>query len=223
MENTLHRAPFAIKAAAGRRFTGLASTWDLDHGGDVIQPGAYARTLKEWKATGRTIPLIDQHNYGSVTSVVGKMLDAEETEEGLEATFQIISGPEGDAYAQRVKDGLIDGLSIGYETRTARPPNEAERKLGVRRILEDVELREVSLVIWGMNPYARVDTDSIKSAMARLPAEDVRAIASHAGKLLNPNRANPTPVADLPGTQAESDPAAIRRAETLRALTLRGF
>jgi uncharacterized protein len=222
MDNaTLHRAHFQIKAQTGRRFTGLASTWDLDHGGDLILPGAYSRTLAEWKASGRVIPLIDQHNYGSVTSVVGRMLDADETEAGLEATFEIIGGAQGEPYAERVKSGVIDGLSIGYETRAHRQPNDSERKLGVRRVLEDVELREVSLVIWGMNPHALINTASVKAAIAQIRDEkELRGLASHIGSLLRP--APPASAADAKTDRVEEpDQAAIRRAERLRELTLR--
>jgi uncharacterized protein len=180
-----------------RQFTGLASTWDLDYGGDLITPGAYARTLKEGLEKGRTVPLVDQHTYGSVRSVVGKMLSAKETKGGLEATFQVVSSPEGDEYLARVKEGMIDGLSIGYETRGWREPDEDEKKSGVERVLTDVELREVSLVIWGMNPNALINTASVKtiaSTIAGMKRETLtdddkkmlRQVASLSGALLRP-------------------------------------
>jgi HK97 family phage prohead protease len=181
---TMHRAHFQIKAASGRRFTGLASTWDLDDGGDMILRGAYARTLAEWKSSGRIIPLIDQHNYGSVKSVVGRLVDAEETESGLETTFEIIGGSEGEPYAQRVKDGVIDGLSIGYRPRSARPPTDEEKRLGVRRVIEDISLKEVSLVIWGMNPNALIT--AVKANLAQMPKGDLRGMAGYIGELLRP-------------------------------------
>lgn len=181
METTAHRAQFQVKAQTGRRFTGLASTWDLDYGGDVIAKGAFSRSLKNWKAAGHTIPLIDQHNYGSVTSVVGKMIGAEETDDGLLSDFEIIGGAEGEPYRRRVEEGLIDGLSIGYEIIKSRAPTESERRLGVQRVLEDVELREVSLVIWGMNPDALIT--NVKQAIAHLPREEQRKLNTFIGNL----------------------------------------
>lgn len=190
---------FEVKgmAAEKRQFTGLASTYDLDYGGDVIRPGAFARTLKEAGITGRTIPLVDQHTYSSVRSVIGKMVKAEEKKSGLEATFQVVSSAEGDEYLARLREGMVDGLSIGYETRAWSEPSDDERKSGVQRILSDIELREVSLVIWGMNPNALIDTASVKSisrtlaSMKRETLTDndrkmLRQIASLSGALLRP-------------------------------------
>src|SRR5688500_388089 len=101
--------PFAVKSVdeASRSFTGLASTWALDLGNDVIHAGAFARTLNAWRSGGKTIPLIDQHNYGSVRSVVGKMTEAAETGEGLVCTFQVIEGPDGDEIYRRIKGGFV--------------------------------------------------------------------------------------------------------------------
>ena len=165
-------APFEAKASStkGRRFRGLASTYDVDYGGDLILPGAYAKTLQEWRRSGRIIPLVDQHNYGSVTSVVGKLVSARETRKGPETEFQFLSGEEGERYARRVKEGIINGLSIGYNVKDDRAPTAEERARGARRVLTEVHLREVSLVIWGMNASALIDTASVKHAPVELPS-----------------------------------------------------
>jgi HK97 family phage prohead protease len=208
---TLHVARFAVKASEGRQFTGLASTWDLDEGGDLILPGAYATTLGEWKAQGRVIPLINQHNYYDARHAIGKMVAAEETQEGLVSTFQVVNSPDGNEFLARIKDGILDGLSIGYSVRKWRPPSDAERKLGVQRVLEEIELREVSVVIWGMNPNALIDTASVKSladSLAQLKRETLtederktlRQIASRCGALLRPDDQPPAP--GVPGAAA---------------------
>lgn len=152
--------PFQIKAIneSTRTFEGLASTWDQDLGGDIIMPGAFKRTLKAWKSSKKTLPLIDQHNYMSVRSVIGKMLEAEETDDGLVATFEVIEGPDGDEVYRRVKGGYVDGLSIGYRAITQTEPSEEQRRGGVWRILKEIKLMEVSVVIWPMNTGARIDT-----------------------------------------------------------------
>lgn len=154
------RAPFEVKAIdeATRTFTGLASTWDLDLGGDVIEKGAFKRTLRNWKSSKKPMPLIDQHNYMSVRSVIGKMIEAEETDGGLEATFEVIEGPDGDEVYRRVKGGYVDGLSIGYRAIESREPDEEQRLKGIWRILKEVKLVEVSVVIWPMNPEATIES-----------------------------------------------------------------
>lgn len=163
-------APFEVKATddEARTFTGLAAAWEVDLGGDVIHRGAFKKTLSDWRKSKKALPLIDQHNYGSIRSIVGKMLEAKETDEGLEATFQIIEGPDGDEIYRRVKGGYIDGLSIGYRAVKIETPTEEERRQGIWRHLKEVRLEEVSVVIWPMNPEARIE--SVKELAERAKA-----------------------------------------------------
>lgn len=165
------RAALEVKAVDedARTFRGLASTWDLDLGGDVIHRGAFRRTIDHWRGSGKPMPLIDLHNYGSIRAVVGKMVDAEETEEGLVTEWEIIEGPDGDEVMRRVKGGYIDSLSIGYRA-VSFDFSDGEDGGQIRHIRE-VELKEVSLVIWGMNEGARIDAASIKSALDAMDEE----------------------------------------------------
>ena len=151
-----------------RTFQGLAATWDLDLGGDVIEPGAFKKTLKDWASSKRVLPLLDSHNGHSVRAVVGKLTEAEETKGGLESTFEVIDGPDGDEVFRRVKGGYVDGLSIGYSAVAVRyPETEAEQNSGVYRFLKEVKLHEVSVVLWPMNPEARIDTATAKALLMR--------------------------------------------------------
>lgn len=162
------QAAFEIKAIdeETRRFSGLASTWAMDLGGDVIHRGAFKKTLNDWRGSGRVLPLIDQHGYHSVRQVVGKMVDAKETADGLEAEFEIIEGPDGDEIYRRVKGGYITGLSIGYRAIKIEAPTEEEERAGVWRHLKEVKLEEVSVVIWPMNPEAQIS--DVKALQERL-------------------------------------------------------
>lgn len=165
---TKAHAPFEVKDLdeAKRTFSGLASTWDEDLGGDVIHRGAFKKTLGEWKSGKKVMPLIDQHNYGSIRSVVGKMLSAKETETGLETEWEVIDGDDGDEVMRRVKGGYIDSMSIGYEAvkwEMERP--EGADPWDTVRHLKELKLYEVSLVIWPMNPGAVIDPSSLKGLM----------------------------------------------------------
>lgn len=234
--NTAH---FAVKATTQRQFTGLASTWDLDFGGDVIEQGAYKRSLGEITASGRVVPLINQHQYGDARHAIGKMISASETDAGLEATFQVVNSPEGDEFLARIKDGIIDGLSIGYEARGQREPTPAESKLGILRVLTDVELREVSLVIWGMNSNALIDSSSVKTIAASLAGlkreslndddrKTLRQIASLSGALLRTatppadtaadagTKESPIPPNVPPADEAADAPKAYESTDALR-------
>ena len=167
--------PFEVKQvdAKERTFEGLASTWDLDLGGDVIHRGAFKKTLQEWRASGRIIPLIDQHNYGSVRAVVGKLIDARETSDGLWTKYEVIDGPDGDEILRRIEGGYVDGLSIGYRAIKIEAPTEDEVRRGIWRHLKEVQLREVSVVIWPMNEGARINVDSVKSLLAAMKDHDL--------------------------------------------------
>lgn len=208
-----HVARFEVKEVSDqkRTFTGLSAAWSLDDGGDVILRGAFAKSIASLKS-GRTIPLIDQHNYTSVRRAIGKAIDAEETEDGLLTTFRVIATPDGDEVLARVKEGVIDGLSIGYMVPEGgqRAPGENERAAGVKRLLTEIDWFETSAVIWGMNPDALIDTASVKSLAASLASlkrgdltdDDrklVRQIASQCGALL---RKDDQPPADDPAADA---------------------
>lgn len=148
---------FECKAAddGARTIRGLAAAWSLDQGGDVIHKGAFARTLDHWRAAkkSRPIPLLDSHDaFSSVTTVLGMMTDAAETDDGLEATFAFVpDDATADAAYKRTKGGYVTGLSIGYEA----VPSGTEIKDGIRH-LKEIKLLEVSLVVFPMNDDARV-------------------------------------------------------------------
>jgi uncharacterized protein len=205
-------APFAVKALDddALTFEGLASTWDLDLGGDIIHRGAFARTLDHWRGSSKIIPLIDQHNYGSVRAVVGKLLEARETDEGLWTKWQILDTEDGREVWARLKGGYVDGLSIGY-----RPVGETSVDEAGHRHLKEIALEEVSVVIWPMNPGARAS--AIKSMIKDLSEEDRREL----GALLKgeaPAEADPEPEGLAP-----DDPQRLEMEEAVRAIIIRSL
>lgn len=201
-----------------RTFQGLAATWDLDLGGDVIRQGAFKRTLKNWKSSKGVLPLLDSHNGGSVRNVVGKMAEAEENDAGLVATFEMIDGPDGDEVFRRVKGGYVDGLSIGYSAvKVQYPETEDEKQKGIWRYLDEVKLHEVSVVLWPMNPNARIDTSTAKALLLKARTmeltEDERAeltaLSKEFGSLLA-----------APGPEPEAVDALLVRIQRLKVARL---
>ena len=165
MTATKTLAPFEAKAVdfKERTFEGYSSTWDMDLVGDVIRPGAYSRTLREWKAAGdrRVIPLIDQHDYSSIRNVLGKMVDARENDRGLWSRFRVVEGEDGDGLLYRVRMGALNSLSIGYRVVPGRTESGTLDGKTVRYI-KDLDLLEVSAVIYPANPEALIASDSVK-------------------------------------------------------------
>ena len=157
--------PFEVKAVdtQAHTFRGLAAAWSLDLGNDVIHKGAFERTLDHWRnAKRRPVYLLNGHKSSDVRDVIGKMVDAQETDEGLETTWEFVpDDPTAEAAFKRVQGGFVTGMSIGY---TPIQHDIEQRKDGKRvRHLKEVKLHEVSLVVFPMNEDARIDTTSVKT------------------------------------------------------------
>lgn len=126
------------------KFSGAASVYGvLDNHGDIVVPGAFAKTISE--NSGR-IKILSQHNPADVigSAILVDTPEALMVEGQLEMELQSAR----DTYV-RLKAGLIDGLSIGYESRD----DFFER--GVRMI-RDIKLWEVSLVTFPANEACRI-------------------------------------------------------------------
>jgi len=90
---------------------GYASTFgNVDLGGDVVEKGAFKKTLKEQK----DVPILWQH-YSD--EVIGVTLDAKEDDYGLYVKGQInLDVQKGREAYSLIKMGAIKGFSIGYST-----------------------------------------------------------------------------------------------------------
>ena len=126
------------------RLAGYASIFDRpDRGGDIVRPGAFARAI----AAGARLPLLWQHD---VLEPIGFVERFTEDKRGLRVVARIAAATaRGNDAAVLLKAGALDGLSFGYRVRASRPGR------GVRE-LTDLDLIEVSLVTFPMQPAARV-------------------------------------------------------------------
>ncbi len=107
----------------------------------------------------------------------------------------------------RLKGGYIDSMSIGYSPVKWEMESSDTARWGEIRHLKEVELREVSLVLWPMNPGARINLDSVKAALSTIEdTKALRGLASHIGSLLR--NAPPEESADAPKQQASVSPDA---------------
>jgi hypothetical protein len=125
------------------RFAGYAAVFDRpDRGGDVVRPGAFAGALKRGAGA---VPLLWQHEAGRP---VGRIEYLKEDRRGLRVIARLSGGAEGRQAAALLKEGAVGGLSFGYRVREARGESPRE--------LTELELVEVSLVTFPMQPKARV-------------------------------------------------------------------
>jgi HK97 family phage prohead protease len=177
-----------------RTFEGLLATWDEDLGGDVIHRGSFRESLKDIAARGEVIKLLDHHNSWRVRDALGKLLEAEERKEGLWTKWRIVRGMDGDAVLDRLRDGVIDRMSIGFYVLEAKDETNEGR---ITRHITKGTLAEGSLVIFPMNPGAAIDVATVKSFADLIATTDpatlgdearpeLRKLASRIGTLLRP-------------------------------------
>lgn len=130
-------------------FSGYASLFGkADLGKDVVERGAFAKSLRQHGAAG--VRMLFQHDPNEP---IGAWTEIREDERGLFVRGQIARGvARGREVLELMRAGALDGLSIGFRTVRARK----DAGSGLRRILE-ADLWEISVVTFPMLPGARVD------------------------------------------------------------------
>lgn len=146
-------APIQIKdAKVDGTFTGYAAVFNnVDLGNDVILPGAFTsvKTTRDGQ-----VRIAMNHD---LKKLAGKATFSQD-DHGLRVEGQLTLGVGyvRDAY-ELMKAGVLDGLSVGFDI----PPGGAtweERDNDYVRIIKEAELWEFSLVPFGMNPEALIET-----------------------------------------------------------------
>ena len=129
-------------------FEGYASLfWVADLGKDVVMPGAFSNSLARRGAAG--LRMLWQHDPAEP---IGRWIAAEEDARGLRVRGKLnLAVERAREIHALMREGAIDGLSIGFRVERAR----AERGTGLRR-LERLDLWEISVVTFPMLPGARV-------------------------------------------------------------------
>lgn len=151
---------FEVKfQAESGQFEGYASVFHVvDSARDRIAPGAFARSLAEMKAGQRLPPLLWQHD---TTQPIGAWREMYEDSHGLFVKGDLFVSDIArarEAY-KLMQEKVVNGLSIGYRVRQSHK----DHKSGVR-VLTDVDLLEVSMVMFPANDSARIMR--VKSALA---------------------------------------------------------
>ena len=153
-------APMELKASGkDGTFTGYAAVFNnVDLGDDIIVPGAFksAKTTADGKLRIAIGHRLDQ--------LAGKSSFYQD-DRGLRVEGNLTLGVSyvRDNY-ELMKDGVLDGLSVGFNILRDGATYE-ERDGRHVRIIHAAELWEFSIVPFGMNPEALVD--SVKAATVR--------------------------------------------------------
>lgn len=125
-----------------------------DQSGDIVRAGAFAASLER---RAKPLPLLVEHDE---RLLAGHWTDVREDARGLFLVGVVRDGAPGAARAKRLIARGIDGLSIGFVAVSAH-------RSGGARVLEEIDLLEVSIVTHPMQPLARLS----------LSRSDIRAVA----------------------------------------------
>jgi len=152
-EGKVARFGEAVTVSGDAGIEGYASYFDQpDQGGDVVGKGAYGASLAALNADGRRVKMLWQHDPAQP---IGVWEEVREDARGLYVKGRLLDSTQRGAEAiALIAAGAIDGLSIGYRTVKAQKSDRGAR------LLQEVELWEVSLVTFPMLPSARVGAKS---------------------------------------------------------------
>lgn len=171
MKNDRLQLDFEVKFASNAvegTFSGYGSVFDnVDHGGDAISKGAFKDSLRDWSGKGKMPKMLLQHGGGMFGGSAEDMLpigiwtDMSEDSKGLQVEGRLLAldTDKGKTIYAGLKEGALDGLSIGYRAKEfvmGTKPTEPYRTI------KKLELMEVSVVLFGMNDKALID--SVKSS-----------------------------------------------------------
>jgi len=156
MDMEVKHYPLELKAdAESRTVEGWASTFgNKDSDDDIIEPGAFADSIKV-----RVPKMLWQHDS---RQVIGIWDEAKETPQGLYVKGHILDTSLGNDAYTLAKAGAIDSMSIGFGIQKYAIDRNADT-----RIIQQVDLWEVSLVTFPANPMARITGVKSKPADER--------------------------------------------------------
>lgn len=148
----LKAIPASFKQTSKGVIEGHAAVFgNKDSYGDIIQPGAFARTLANDR--GR-VKVLWQHDP---TEPIGKPLEMREDDRGLHVTARIAPTRRGQDALVLFDAEIIEELSIGYDAIVEEFDNDKGA-----RLLREIRLWEFSPVTWAANELARIT--SVKQA-----------------------------------------------------------
>lgn len=158
MANIYYKNAQTVQASPEQAgFTGYASTWTRtpDYAGDVVVKGAFSKTLADWEAKGRAIPLLWLHDDGNPNAYIG-VAKCVEDDHGLKVEAVLdTDNPTAKQVHKLLKGGQVSEMSFAYRVIDSAT---VEVENGVKaNELRELDLLEVSVVPHGCNPDTSID------------------------------------------------------------------
>lgn len=150
--DTEYKAAGADDGLQEGQFRALVSVFNnVDSTGDMVMPGAFTKTLADWVESGTPIPVYWSHRMDDPDMNVGWVIDAQETDKGLEVLgqFDVPDGSPKATQAYRLAKGHRSvQWSFAYDVVDGGPVE----KDGVEyNELRELKLYEVSTTPIGAN------------------------------------------------------------------------
>ncbi len=217
-----HHITLEAKATATDlgEFVAIAAAYSLDRAGDRIVPGAFAKSIDRWQASGKQVPLHWDHR-GEPDDIIGTVdpFSMKETDDGLQVggKLDLANSAKAKEAWRAMKTGSMS-LSFGYMV-------IAEQKAKDANELHEIDLFEVSVVPAPANADTRFL--ALKSVPEMTPQE-VREELSELRKRIDEFESASEDANDVEDEQEQapaatpqsSDPEALRtEIECIDALT----
>lgn len=179
-------APFQTKSFKAGPVTdneveGLASAYgNIDHAGDIVERGAYKRTLDRFNASAKSLPFLAHHRHDKP---IGRIIELRDSNEGLYFKARFSDSHDGQNVRSQFLDGTLDSFSIGYRVLQKQADRVNDRK--VLR-LKEIALHEISAVTFPCNELAKLTAvkGDIASSFPDLSLEDQQRVADFAATLM---------------------------------------
>ena len=161
-----------------RTFEGYAAAYgNVDSDGDIIQMGAFAKSIQEGFPAGR-IKVLYQHERDKP---IGMPIEMREDDRGLYVKARVSKTRTGDETLELMRDGVLDRMSVGFRV----PTGKSEIRGDGVRVIREGKLMEFSVVTFPANEAAIItavkslhdirhyaaSTDLTQKARAELLAE----------------------------------------------------
>tara|TARA_R100000388_G_C7243462_1_gene163183 strand:+ start:2911 stop:3597 length:687 start_codon:yes stop_codon:yes gene_type:complete len=155
------------------RFEGYASVFgNKDLGNDVIEKGAFLKSIHRKKP--KDIKLLYQHKTDEPIGVIESI---EEDNKGLKVKGKLVLGTQrGRETYELMKAGAINSMSIGYRLNPKGYHYDDKNK---KRVIKEVDLMEISMVTFPMNPKAKVD--KVKMADGTITTREIESVLWDSG------------------------------------------
>lgn len=150
-QHKTYSAAIEVKAASDEaphgEFTALVSVFgNVDLVGDRVVKGAFADSLAEYAASGKSIPVVWSHDWNTPESYIGKALSAEETDDGLLVRAAFFDTDRAQTVRNLLTERVVSEFSFAYDVVDEQKADDGANELTSLRLLE------VGPTLKGANP-----------------------------------------------------------------------